>query len=109
MLFTLALDSIVFDRYHGRILLPAEYPFKPPHLIFLTVTRKKKPCVAKPTNHLIGCCISPRISRTGASSSIPKYVLASRTIILNSGNRLGEVSKAYGCVCVCRDLIFLYT
>ncbi|KAI8072702.1 ubiquitin-conjugating enzyme/RWD-like protein [Gongronella butleri] len=22
--------------YHGRILLPAEYPFKPPHLIFLT-------------------------------------------------------------------------
>ncbi|KAI8336575.1 ubiquitin-conjugating enzyme/RWD-like protein [Chlamydoabsidia padenii] len=23
-------------RYHGRILLPAEYPFKPPHLIFLT-------------------------------------------------------------------------
>ncbi|KAI8148955.1 ubiquitin-conjugating enzyme/RWD-like protein [Fennellomyces sp. T-0311] len=23
-------------RYHGRILLPAEYPFKPPELIFLT-------------------------------------------------------------------------
>ncbi|ORX44591.1 UBC-like protein [Hesseltinella vesiculosa] len=23
-------------RYHGRILLPTEYPFKPPHLIFLT-------------------------------------------------------------------------
>ncbi|KAI8100058.1 non-canonical ubiquitin conjugating enzyme 1 [Halteromyces radiatus] len=23
-------------RYHGRILLPAEYPFKPPQLIFLT-------------------------------------------------------------------------
>lgn len=22
--------------YHGRILLPAEYPFKPPHIIFLT-------------------------------------------------------------------------
>lgn len=26
------------DRYHGRILLPAEYPFKPPELIFLTVS-----------------------------------------------------------------------
>ncbi|KAI7871086.1 ubiquitin-conjugating enzyme/RWD-like protein [Spinellus fusiger] len=23
-------------RYHGRILLPSEYPFKPPELIFLT-------------------------------------------------------------------------
>lgn len=23
--------------YHGRILLPAEYPFKPPNIIFLTV------------------------------------------------------------------------
>mmetsp|Transcript_7602 Transcript_7602/g.16160 ORF Transcript_7602/g.16160 Transcript_7602/m.16160 type:complete len:330 (-) Transcript_7602:258-1247(-) len=22
--------------YHGRILLPAEYPFKPPHIVFLT-------------------------------------------------------------------------
>jgi ubiquitin-conjugating enzyme E2 J1 len=22
--------------YHGRILLPPEYPFKPPHIIFLT-------------------------------------------------------------------------
>ena len=24
--------------YHGRILLPAEYPFKPPNFIFLTKT-----------------------------------------------------------------------
>lgn len=24
-------------RYHGRILIPAEYPFKPPELMFLTV------------------------------------------------------------------------
>jgi ubiquitin-conjugating enzyme E2 J1 len=23
--------------YHGRILLPAEYPFKPPNIVFLTV------------------------------------------------------------------------
>lgn len=23
-------------RYHGKIILPAEYPFKPPHIIFLT-------------------------------------------------------------------------
>ena len=23
-------------RYHGKILLPAEYPFKPPHIVFLT-------------------------------------------------------------------------
>ena len=24
--------------YHGRILLPAEYPFKPPNIVFLTVS-----------------------------------------------------------------------
>ena len=24
--------------YHGRILLPSEYPFKPPNIIFLTVS-----------------------------------------------------------------------
>ena len=23
--------------YHGRILLPSEYPFKPPNIVFLTV------------------------------------------------------------------------
>jgi ubiquitin-conjugating enzyme E2 J1 len=27
-------------RYHGRILLPAEYPFKPPAIMMLTV----RPC-----------------------------------------------------------------
>ena len=25
-------------RYHGRILLPTEYPMKPPSIIFLTVS-----------------------------------------------------------------------
>ena len=25
--------------YHGRIIVPAEYPMKPPDIIFLTVTR----------------------------------------------------------------------
>ena len=25
--------------YHGRILLPADYPFKPPNIILLTVRR----------------------------------------------------------------------
>ncbi|RYH15796.1 ubiquitin-conjugating enzyme E2 [archaeon] len=25
--------------YHGRILLPAEYPFKPPNIVFLTVSK----------------------------------------------------------------------
>lgn len=31
-------ESTDFDGgiYHGRILLPAEYPFKPPHIVFLT-------------------------------------------------------------------------
>lgn len=24
--------------YHGRILLPSEYPFKPPNIVFLTVS-----------------------------------------------------------------------
>lgn len=28
--------------YHGRILLPAEYPMKPPNIILLTVSFKKK-------------------------------------------------------------------
>ena len=39
-------------RYHGRILLPTEYPMKPPSIIFLTVSRvdssissKAKDCV----------------------------------------------------------------
>eukprot|EP00117_Sycon_ciliatum_P026245 scpid40491/ scgid1367/ Ubiquitin-conjugating enzyme E2 J1; Non-canonical ubiquitin-conjugating enzyme 1; Yeast ubiquitin-conjugating enzyme UBC6 homolog E len=33
-----ASDS-AFDggRYHGRIILPSEYPMKPPHIIVLTV------------------------------------------------------------------------
>jgi ubiquitin-conjugating enzyme E2 J1 len=26
--------------YHGRILLPAEYPYKPPDIVFLTVRRE---------------------------------------------------------------------
>jgi ubiquitin-protein ligase len=24
-------------RYHGRILFPVDYPFKPPNILFLTV------------------------------------------------------------------------
>jgi ubiquitin-protein ligase len=32
--------------YHGRILLPPEYPFKPPNIIFTTV-------LAMPTNYLM--------------------------------------------------------
>jgi ubiquitin-conjugating enzyme E2 J1 len=27
--------------YHGRILLPSEYPFKPPNIVFLTVLGSK--------------------------------------------------------------------
>lgn len=33
--------------YHGRILLPAEYPFKPPNIVFLTVRTLV-------TNHFLG-------------------------------------------------------
>merc|ERR1712232_1499459 len=36
--------------YHGRILLPPEYPFKPPHIIFLTPSGRfetnKKICLS---------------------------------------------------------------
>ena len=28
-------------RYHGRILLPSDYPFKPPDIIMLTVSHTK--------------------------------------------------------------------
>ncbi|RUS19732.1 hypothetical protein BC937DRAFT_87022 [Endogone sp. FLAS-F59071] len=31
-----AYSRILFNRYHGRILLPNEYPFKPPELMLLT-------------------------------------------------------------------------
>lgn len=34
---THAYAHISFNRYHGRILLPNEYPFKPPELMLLTV------------------------------------------------------------------------
>lgn len=27
--------------YHGRIVLPSEYPFKPPNIILLTVKKKR--------------------------------------------------------------------
>ncbi len=30
-------SSFEGGMYHGRILLPAEYPFKPPNIVFLTV------------------------------------------------------------------------
>lgn len=30
--------------YHGRILLPAEYPFKPPNIVFLTVSLTALSC-----------------------------------------------------------------
>jgi ubiquitin-conjugating enzyme E2 J1 len=31
--------------YHGRILLPAEYPFKPPNIVFLTVSAFLVVCI----------------------------------------------------------------
>ena len=35
----LSLPSMfLYCRYHGRILLPSQYPFKPPDIILLTVT-----------------------------------------------------------------------
>jgi hypothetical protein len=36
--------------YHGRIILPAEYPFKPPSIIFLTVCGR---VVALPSAQLV--------------------------------------------------------
>ena len=34
-------DSAFADGvYHGRILLPTDYPFKPPNIVFLTVSVK---------------------------------------------------------------------
>lgn len=34
-------DSAFADGvYHGRILLPTDYPFKPPNIVFLTVSSK---------------------------------------------------------------------
>lgn len=30
--------------YHGRIIMPADYPMKPPNIIFLTVSRSVQCC-----------------------------------------------------------------
>ena len=35
-------------RYHGRILLPSEYPMKPPNIILMTVSQDHTPCAPTP-------------------------------------------------------------
>lgn len=36
--------------YHGRILLPPEYPMKPPNIILLTVSNYSAKCIQRAVN-----------------------------------------------------------
>lgn len=47
--------------YHGRILLPSEYPMKPPDIILLTVIIIIKKKLTKPHQSLHFCLISTEI------------------------------------------------
>jgi hypothetical protein len=52
--------------YHGRILLPAEYPFKPPNIVWLTVRHLGPLWLHTP---VASCCVS-RVARFSRTRSI---------------------------------------
>ena len=66
--------------YHGRIVLPPEYPFKPPTFSFLTV--RAPGCAWAPS-------LTPGLSRTGASRSTRRSASASAHTTRSTGSLPG--------------------
>ena len=77
--------------YHGRILLPADYPFRPPNIILLTVRR----CWILNSFVLMSSTHCPiTYSLMVVLKWKRRFVWAYRRIIPRNGNQHGEVRKS---------------
>jgi len=72
--------------YHGRIVLPPEYPFKPPTFSFLTV--RAPGCACAPS-------LTPGLSRTGALRSTRRSASASAHTIRSTGSLPGACAPRW--------------
>ncbi len=75
-------------RYHGRIILPTEYPMKPPSIIFLTVRVYLGEDQYFYLSHL-------EYSRTGGLSYTRRFALVLLPTTLNCGSHPGAVSTVF--------------
>lgn len=59
--------------YHGKILLPTDYPFQPPHIMFLTPNGRWKVDTKVRYHDLLSRCASPLqvfIQRAGSQHGV---------------------------------------